>query len=284
MPQTAQELEKLAGDHRNNGEGLKAVEYYKQAADTYLQEGNRQQAAGCWHMVGVSYKVENDIDAAIENLHKAADLNREIGNEIGVGRIYRDIGIAYAYRKEHEEAIKWLRKSVEALEGTGEDAELGISEAKVGLHYLEVHDYNQAEEWLNKGLATIRRTFHWFYEMTALLHLAALRFAQDRPSDAVTNLWAGVGLIFQAGEQEGQKRRLAQLYGLLGQAYLGLGNTAGGVEFFAKAIQLLEPMADNVAKVVYEDIRATDFVRKLREKSSQDAKDLESKLDLSRLK
>ncbi len=279
----AELLEKQAGDLRNNGQGLAAVEKYKQAAALFLEAGEKQRAAECWHMVGVSYKVENDIDAAIETLEKAAQLHYETGNEAGVGRVYRDIGIAYAYRKEHDKAIEWLEKSEEALRGSGADAELGITESKIGLHYLEVQDYDKAEQWLDRGLATIRKEGHWFYEMTALLHLAALRLVREQHSEAITALWSCVGLIFQANEQDGQKRRLAQIYGLLAHGYLGVGNAKSGAQFFERTVDLLRPMAGNVSEVVYEDIRAREFAERLKTASRPDYDQLAAKIDLTAL-
>jgi hypothetical protein len=280
---SAEQLQDQADNHRNNGEGLKAVEYYQRAIQLYQEAGNRRAAAECQHMIGVSHKVEDDIDAAIDNLKKAATLHREAGNEAGVGRVYRDIGIAYAYRQQHDEAITWLKKSVEALKGTDEYAELGISESKVGLHYLQVGDYQQAEQWIVQGLASIRRTSNWFYEMTTLLHAAALKLVTHRYSDAITDLWASLGLIYESDSREAQKRRLAQIYGLLAQAYLGLDSPAVAASFFTQAMQLLEPMADNVAAVVYEDIQAGEFIRRLEEADSEAYAKLKKEVSLSRI-
>jgi hypothetical protein len=119
--------------------------------------------------------------------------------------------------------------------------------------------------------------------MTALLHLAALHLLREQHSDAITTLWAGVGLIYEAGEQDGQKRRLAQLYGLLAHGYLGLGNAKSGVHFFEKAVELLEPMADNVSEVVYEDIQARAFAERLKTVSRSDYDQLAVKIDLTAL-
>lgn len=266
----AQSLQKQANDLRNNGQGLEAVEKYQRAAREFLQAGNKTSAAECWHMAGVSYKVENDIDKAVATLQQAIELYEQAGNQMRVGHVYRDIGIAYAYRKEHDKAIEWLKKSENILSNNKAEAELGITRAKIGLHYLEIKQYDQARQWLDLGLASIRQEGQWFYEMTALSHLAALELAQNRFSGAVTTLWAGIGLIYQADEQKIQKRRLAQLYGLLAHGYLGLGNAKDGANFFKKAVVLLKSMADNVSSVVYEDIQAQDFVKKLRDASPQD--------------
>ncbi|OGY23490.1 MAG: hypothetical protein A2172_04750 [Candidatus Woykebacteria bacterium RBG_13_40_15] len=277
------ELEKQADSLRNNGRGLAAIEKYTQAATLYEQQENKKEAAECWHMVGVSYKVENDINHAIETLEKAAKLHNTAGNQVGVGRVHRDIGIAYAYHKEHDKAIDWLEKSEKVLRDSGDYAELGITEAKIGKHYLEINDYNKAEQWLQKGLSTIRKEGHWFYEMTTLLHFGTFYLARKDFGAAATTIWAGIGLIYQAGAKKTQQRRLAQLYGLLAQSYLGLNNPKSGAKFFKKAMDLLTPMDSNVSAVVYEDINAPQFVKLIKKSSPEKHKKLTKEIKLNKL-
>lgn len=280
---TPRKLENQANSLRNNGQGLAAIEKYKQAADLYEKQGNKQETAECWHMVGVSYKVENDTKAAIENLEKAAKLHHKASNDVGVGRVYRDIGIAYAYNKKNDKAISWLEKSEKALRNSGDYAELGITEAKIGKHYLEISEYDKADQWLQRGLSTVRKEGHWFYEMTTLLHFGSLYLELKDYSNAATALWAGVGLIYNAGFENKQKRRLAQLYGLLSHSYLGLKNPKFGIQLFKMAIELLVPMTSNVSKVVYEDIKARKFLELIKKSSLKEYKNLTKEITLRNL-
>lgn len=119
--------------------------------------------------------------------------------------------------------------------------------------------------------------------MTTLLHVASLQLARGQNSEAVTTLWAGIGLIYQAGEQDSQKRRLSQLYGLLAHGYLELGNADASVQFFEKASKFLEPMASNVAAIVYEDVQARAFVDRLKITSADAYDRLAKRVDLEAL-
>ena len=78
------------------------------------------------------------------------------------------------------------------------------------------------------------------------------------------------------------KRRLAQLYGLLGHGYLGLGNPKEGAHFFKHAIHLLDEMPENVSQVVIEDVVARGFMKKLKEASKNEYETLI--IDLNSLK
>ena len=259
-----QKLVEDATKLRNNGRGLRAIDKYVTAAKIYSEKGDKEQEAECWHMVGVSYKVENDIDKAVKYLETAASLHAQNNDEVGVGRAYRDIGVAYAYRKKYREAWEYLEKSVDSLKNSTAKAELGISEAKVGLQHLRDGSLVDAESWLNRGINSIREEGNWFYESTTLLHFGELHLMQRKYHDAVTCLLAAAGLIVEAGEREGQSRRLAQVYGLLAHGYLNVGNEKMAADYWLKAEKLLSKMKENVAEVVYEDIKLKEFPEKLR--------------------
>lgn len=258
-----EELVKKATDLRNNGQEEEAIESYKKAAELYEEEGNKKQVAECWHMIGVSYNIEGNVDKAIENLKKAADLHKESGNKIGLGRAYRDIGTAYVSREKYEEAYGWIEKSVEVLGGKYAYIELGISQAKLGVMKFKMGDMEAAEKLLNEGMGTIRKDGYPFYEATVLVHLAEVNFARKNFGEMVSNLWGAVGLIYLNGEQDKQKRKLAQIYGLLAHGYLELENVKDGKKFYEKAVDLMKDMPNNVAESVKKEIKAEEFVDKL---------------------
>ena len=134
----AEQLARQASNFRNNGEEQAAIEKYKEAVEIFLEVGDKQNAAECEHMMGVSYTIENDTDHALETLQKAAKIYGELGDTMDTGRVYRDLGLAYARRKDQEAALEWFEKSEVTLRDSGAKAELGITQAKIGLHYLEV--------------------------------------------------------------------------------------------------------------------------------------------------
>jgi tetratricopeptide (TPR) repeat protein len=248
---------------RDNGQGLAAVERYLEAVELATKAGNWRQAASAQHLAGVAYKVENDIERALTELHRAVELYRKAGDHDGPGRVSRDIGIAYDYRSDFKDGEVWLKRSVQELQDPDRLAELGISQSKLGLHYLQTGHLTEAEEWIGRGLVTIRRDKNWFYEMTTLLHRAGLRLEQKNNSAAIDDLEAALGLIFDSASQSVQQRRLAQIYGLLAHAYLGLANPATAKRYFADAKTLLESMTDSAAAAVRKDIKADELAAKL---------------------
>ena len=239
---------------RNGGRCNDAIKEYERAKAIFDKIGDRHAGAECQHMIGVCFKMLDVTDQAISALLKAERLYRKAGDRSGVGRAYRDIGICHSYRANHAEALIWLLKSEAILRTEASPAELGITQAKIGEIYLKTMDYQVAEDWLRKGLATIRIHGHWFYEMTALMHLGQLLLAIDQPSDSVTTLRAAQAIILDNRDSANYGRRLAQIYGQLAHGYLQLGDRSDAAQLAERAEALLAHMDAKVQAVVRREI------------------------------
>jgi tetratricopeptide (TPR) repeat protein len=252
---------------RDNGIGSRAAELYERAFQRFSALGKQQEAAEALHMAGVSYKVANDIDAASTTLEEAAHLHTMNGNPLGIGRVYRDLGITWEYAGDFQRASQWLVQSIEALKDMSSPAELGISEAKLGLVKMKEGDLDASHRLLTCGLQRVREAGHWFYEMTALLHLAEFEVESHQYSEAVTTLEACLGLIHENEAATREDRRLAQIYGLRAWAYWRLGDTRQVVNDFHSAMSHMQHMTPATRSVVYDDIHLD---RLIKESSHQD--------------
>jgi tetratricopeptide (TPR) repeat protein len=262
----ASELEKQATTLRDQGKGYEAAEVYKKAKDAYAHTGDLARAAGMQHMIGVAYKIENDIDRALPAYDEAIEGYREAIDPLGEGRIERDIGVMFEYQDRLEPAQEHLLKSKELLEtalemattanGEKRDAELGITLAKLGLVALRLSRIDEAEAYMMDGLAAIRKAGHPFYEMTALMHLSALYFTTEHYGRMLANLEAALGLIYEYEMQHEQTRRLAQIWGLMAHGYLHAGNKDTARHFAEKSFAVIATLSESAAGPVQKDIRA----------------------------
>lgn len=269
----AQKLEQAATALRDQGKGLEAVEAYSQAKQAYEQAGEAARAAGMQHMVGVSYKIENDLEHALAAFDEAISDYRAAGDILGPGRVERDIGIMYEYRDQLEPAREHLLKSKAALEAAPEDAttmngekrdaELGITLAKLGLVALRLARLDEAEKYMMDGLGYIRKVGHPFYEMTTLMHLASLYFTTEHYGRMLANLEAALGLIYEYDMQDAQTRRLAQIWGLMAHGYLKCGNPETARRFAKKSFATIDTLSDSAAGPVKKDVRADQLKQEL---------------------
>lgn len=271
---SASELEHQATLLRNSGQGYQAVKLYQQAKQAYQNAGDLAKAAGCQHMIGVSFKIENDIKNALPAYELAVADYQKAGNVLGAGRVWRDVGIMYEYHDQLKQAQEFLAKSQGVLQaaksdqpiakaGTEEisnrDSELGMTLAKIGLLQIRLGRLKSAEDNLVKGLELIRQTGHPHYEATALLHLASLYFATKHYAQMLANLEAALGVIYEFGLNHMHPRRLAQIRGLMAHAYLKLGNQRLAKHFAGQALDYIKTLSPSAQRPVLKDINAGEL-------------------------
>lgn len=266
-------LEEEASILRNQGKGYDAVDRYQQAKEVYIRAGDLAHAAGCQHMIGVSYKIENDIAQAMPAYDQATKDYHEAGDPLGEGRVERDIGITYEYQDQLEPASEHLKKSRELLasqpeeaatvNGEKRDAELGITLVKLGLVALRMSHLEEADTHMMDGLLLIRKAGHPFYEITALTHLAALYFTTEHYDQMLANLEAALGLIYEYDMQDEQTRRLAQIWGLMAHGYLHHGNPETARHFAKKSFAVIKELSKSAAAPLEKDIDAATLRQEL---------------------
>jgi tetratricopeptide (TPR) repeat protein len=274
MDQTARDLEHKATILRDQGKSLEAIKTYQNAKELYLMAGNLKAAAGCQHMIGVCFKIENDLKQALPAYEQAIEDYRTAGDKLGPGRVARDIGVMYEYHDKLKPAEKYLlqsKKELEALppdtdivqhvsEAVTRDAELGITLAKLGKLATRSKDYDKAEKLLTDGLTLIRTSGHPHYEITALLHLASLYDATGHSGRMLANLEAALGLMYEHNLQTKHTRRLAQIWGLMAHAYLRYANKATARHFAKKSLAIIDSLSKDAQKPLIKDVRA-DILR-----------------------
>jgi tetratricopeptide (TPR) repeat protein len=263
---SGQNLEQQATTLRNNGEGYAAAELYDAAKAAYQEEGDFAHAAGCQHMIGVSYKIENDIEKALPAYQQAITDYQAANDSLGPGRTERDIGIMYEYNDQLDVAQTHLMRSKQLLEQAPVDAvtvnheprdsELGMTLAKLGLVALRLTQIQEAEHYLIEGLGLIRHAGHPFYEITALMHMGSLYYTTEHYGRMLANLEAALGLIYEYGMQDEQQRRLAQIWGLMAHGYLKHNNQETARYFAKKSFAIINSLSPTAQGPIRKDIDA----------------------------
>lgn len=209
------QLEQRAADYRNNGHIDEAIELYDQLAAQMTLHGDTTKAAGMVHMIGVTHKAANRKQQSLEKLEQAKQMYEEAGDAVGAARALRDIAITHSYSGDYDAAELILLQSIAQLKSTGDSDELALSEVKLGENFMKKGVLVAANEWINRGWSKLEHSKHWFYRMTALLHRAELAFAGGDYDTCETLCQEAITIIKELHKEEAQKRRLAQLYGLI---------------------------------------------------------------------
>lgn len=285
--QDPNKLVKQANELRNDGHALEAVEIYKQAAELFDKINQPVEAADCIHMIGVSYKIDNNRDKAMPHYEDAIRRFEELDRYDKVGSVERDIGIMHAYYKDYDLALKWLKKSETALTSADNLSELGITQSKIGLIYIYLKEYSLAEKGLKKGLSTLQAAQqpHNFYIMTTLLHLASLEIVQQHYKQTLTYVNQAYDLLPHVEKEEGSMhRRYSQILGIRAHAYFGLDQVKQATQDTIDSFRYLEDVSDDTASVVYEDIKADKLLNLLKKNNPEGYKKASQLFDIVRIK
>lgn len=265
---TANQLELEGTTLRNQGKGFEAIKKYEEAKALYLQSDLLPQAAGCQHMIGVSYKIQGNLEKALEAFQTAIADYLNANDTLGPSRVERDIGIMYEYVDLFTDAKAHLLKSENELRGwdpntivkqiVGESAsvgaELGVTLAKLGLVYTRLGEFDDAKASLFEALSLTRASQHPFYEMTTLLHGGELYIKLEKFNEALLYLQAGMGILYENRLEDTHKRRMAQIWGLMAHAYLGLGVRDNAQHYARRALFIIDSLDKDAQKPLIKDV------------------------------
>jgi hypothetical protein len=84
-------------------------------------------------------------------------------------------------------------------------------------------------------------------QMTTLLNFSELDYAQEKYEEGIVKLLACLGLIYEKGDMEIQKRRLVEIYALLSKGYKQRGAIDLSDKYLKKAKELLGEMPKEVS-------------------------------------
>lgn len=259
----ANQLVGKAHTNMNQGKPAQAIKTYQEAKELFTKLNDLKGAAGMQHMIGVCYRINNDLGGATQAFKQAIVDYQKAGDTMGPARVARDIGLALIDHDKLSEAEQSLRQSQQELqklpEGEMRSAELGITLAKLGQLYTLQNRLDEAEKYLIDGLVLIRKTGHAFYELTALLHLSALYFETKHYDRMLANAEAALGLVYEYDMYDKQTRRLAQIYGLMAHGYLNSANQSFAKHFAKKSLDIINNLDENTQGPLRKDVQADEL-------------------------
>jgi len=266
----AAELLKQAQHRKDNGETSAAIAKFQQAQREFEQQNNQASVAHCLQMIGVCYLIENRFSLAEQNLNQALKIYQTLNHLSGVGNVYRDLGLSCLRQAQYEKARQYMEKSANFLRQSNDTQSLGITLAKSALIFFYQQRFDKAKLLFKQGLTLLRENQNWFFEMTVLLDWARLSKYQEDHHQMITKLWAALGLILHyQSESSHHQYRLAEIYGLLAQGYLSLGNIAQATQLFHSCLQYLQSMPDPVQQNILHSLNVSQFLKQLQKKDSQ---------------
>lgn len=259
----ANQLANTAHEQMNQGKPQQAIKTFQEAKSIYIELGDLKKAAGMQHMIGVCYKINNDLDGATKALNLAAEDYKKADSPMGPPRVMRDLGLMFINHNKYDDAEKALKQSQQDLESQPESEmkgpELGITMAKIGHLYTLQNRLDDAERYLMDGLALIRKTGHASYELTALMHFSALYFKTKDYISMLVNAEAALGIIYESDMYASQTRRLVEIYALVAEGYARSGSNEFANRFAKKTLDMLKQVEPESQKLLKKYLESEDL-------------------------
>lgn len=223
MEEIDPQIRKFVDDGRNlvnNGRAEKAVLLYKEAVKVAEKLREKRWQGYFWQQQGVALMTEGKYEEAISAIEQSLRVFDELKDFLSLGNVHRDLGIIKTKQEKYDEAINWFEISLdELLTHTNDWNAVGVTEAKLATAQMLSGDVKTARKTFESALSNVRKNGDWFMEMTTLLGFANLDYKENRIQEMINKLWACLGIIYEKGDYDIQKRRLVEIYGLLAKGY-----------------------------------------------------------------
>lgn len=256
------ELQKQADICRNSGKTKKAIKLYKKAFELFADNDDFGHAGHAIQMIGVCYKIDNDVKNTLLWLNKALRYYTKYKLTAGVGNTLRDIGMIWQYNGNYSKAEKYIGDSIKVLKTADDPAGYGVSIAKLGLVHICEGKYDIAEREIKRAIKILEKTDNWFFLATSWGHLGELYLDMKKYDKAIKALNTSIKIFDTKKQQKIMTRRYAQGYGMLANAYANLGDLTKGKKYFNKALRLIKNFSPDAKKIIFDDIKA-DKTKKL---------------------
>lgn len=257
-------LRKQADKLRDQGVYFQAIELFKKLLPLYKNKKNNYQYGRSLLQIGLCYRMADENQKALKELDKAAKYYQKYQIPDRVAYTYREMGTVFLNMEKFSLAKKWFAKSVQLLQKSPDKSSLGMSLARLGLTLMHLKKYQEAEKLMKQGLDLAKTDPDWFFEVSILYFLGKLYFYTKEYKKSIAILEQAEAILNNHKQSEIHTRRYGQIWGILAYDHLRIGNIELAKEYYLDALEHLFNMPNNVAALIYNTIRASQFLEELK--------------------
>ncbi len=217
------------------------LEMCDQAFKIHSKYKNKHGKAYIQGTMGTIYKFKGDLDKALNHYLAALEFHKEIKNNHGMAIEYRNVATIYDKKKRLNEAEQYYELALEADRDSQEitrDTQ-AVTLGKLGIISRQKQNFEKSHKYHSEAL-TLNEDLHNIEGIARDLGNLGLNYWKwGKIKDALDHLNKAI----QIDEENQFNRHLAEMYGNLGQIYMGItpaerSNLEGAISNFQKSIQL----------------------------------------------
>lgn len=162
-----------------------AVAHGRKALALLERLGDLRGQAAAHRLIGDAHRRLDDLDAAAAALARAVELADRTGDAEEVGGSLVNLALVHRERGDVHEAERVTAEAAQRFERMGHGSGRTICYGNLADLVLQDGRVDEAREWADRSLVVARRIGHTRQEAVALLTLAEVEVAANRPAEAL---------------------------------------------------------------------------------------------------
>ena len=162
--------------YRLQGDLDQALEYHEQSLVLYEKSGNRQGIAAALNGLGTIFSLKGDRDRALDFYERSLVLKEEIGNKLDIAKSLNNIGLTYESKGELDRALEHYQRSLKLLEEIGHMYVFAVVLLNKGIVYYRRGELDLALECYQKILTLFEEFGNKQHIAQILLHIGEVCF------------------------------------------------------------------------------------------------------------
>jgi predicted ATPase len=211
--------------------------------------------ASIYNRLGGVYWQKDDLEKATNFVQKSIALRDEIGDIVAVARSYNNLGLLDWKRGKWASALENFNRSLSMHANFGDIEGLIDVQGNLGLLHLDRGSIAEANVHFQASLAKARQIGHNYIVAMTLMYISRMYMALEEWKTSHDYAQQSLNAFEALGAQD----ELLDVFNLLGQSCLGMGDLTQAAAWAEKALQVMPRQADGSL-----DLRTDDAGRTLR--------------------
>ncbi len=162
--------------YRLQGDLDQALEYYEQSLALYEESGNRQGIAAALNGLGSVFKQKGDLDRALDFYKRSLVLQEEIGDKLNIAKALNNIGLTYENQGELDRTMEYFQRSLTLLEESGQMYVFAVVLLNISILYYRRGELDLALECCQKTLTLFEEFGNKQYIAQTLNNIGSIYF------------------------------------------------------------------------------------------------------------
>ncbi|UXX81234.1 tetratricopeptide repeat-containing sensor histidine kinase [Reichenbachiella carrageenanivorans] len=207
----ADALTRIGALYDNNGNQVKALEYYLQASKIYEKNQDSTVYAGVINNVAVVYKKLGDLEGALAYYDKSYKLNVDMGNELGIAISELNRGMLYKEMGRHDEALSGVKSALNTFQQVKMSYGIAVSYHNLSEIHLVLNNLDSVLYYVDRSQEIALDMQYWMIVVSNQIVLAKALRDMGRPDISNKSALRAYELASKHGFLEKQEELTALL-------------------------------------------------------------------------